>query len=101
MEGRGSSDDGRSARRTEVHEPLAGALAAMSSSALPFEFSHHTRVQVGAGVWRQALAEVQGFGPEVLLVTGALSLARLDLEAPPAQAARDHGLRWVRFSVPR
>ena len=66
----------------------------------PFEFSHRTRVVVGVGVWSQALAEVRSFGQQVLLVTGAASLAGLGLEAPLADGARALRLNCVRFSVP-
>ncbi|MET0790432.1 MAG: iron-containing alcohol dehydrogenase [Polyangiaceae bacterium] len=66
---------------------------------LDFEFSHRTRVVVGAGIWLKAVAEVKEFGQQVLLVTGAASLGRLGLEAPLADAARSFGLNLVRFSV--
>ena len=46
-----------------------------------FEFSHRTRVVVGAGVWLKALAEARAFGEQVLLVTGVSSLTRLGLSA--------------------
>lgn len=73
----------------------------MSVSALPsFEFAHRTRVVFGAGTWAKALSEVRGYGQRVLLVTGASSLARLELEAPLADAARALGLSLARFSVP-
>jgi alcohol dehydrogenase class IV len=65
-----------------------------------FEFSHRTRLVVGAGVWTKALAEVRSFGQRVLLVTGAASLSRLGLEGPLADAARALDLSLTRFSVP-
>ena len=66
-----------------------------------FEFSHRTRVVIGAGVWLQALAEVQAFGDRILLVTGAASLGSLGLESPLAEEARRLGLNFSRFSVSR
>jgi alcohol dehydrogenase class IV len=66
-----------------------------------FEFSHRTRVVVGAGVWLSALAEARGFGDRVLLVTGVSSLTRLGLSPlMDAEAAR-LGLKLCRFVVPR
>ncbi len=74
----------------------------MSSGApLAFDFSHHTRLVLGAGVWSKALAEAQGFGSQVLLVTGEHSLTHLGLELPLAEIARGLALNLVRFSVSR
>ena len=66
-----------------------------------FEFSHRTRVVIGAGVWLKALAEARTFGDRVLLVSGASSLIRLGLQPLlDAEAAR-LGLELCRFIVPR
>ena len=74
----------------------------MSSEApLGFEFSLQTRLVLGAGVWSKALAEVQGFGPQVLLISGERSLTHLGLELPLAEIARGLGLSLLRFSVPQ
>jgi alcohol dehydrogenase class IV len=72
-----------------------------SGTTRAFEFSHRTRVVVGAGVWLGALAEVRRFGRQVLLVTGAASLAGLGLEAPLVGEASRLGLELMRYSVPR
>jgi len=66
-----------------------------------FEFAHRTRVVLGAGVWTKAFAEIQTFGRQVLLVTGASSLSRLGLEATIAEEARRFGLIFQHFVVPR
>jgi alcohol dehydrogenase class IV len=66
-----------------------------------FEFSHRTRVVLGAGVWSQACAEVQSIGRKVLLVTGAASLDTLGLSAALAEQAERLGLTFSRFLVPR
>jgi alcohol dehydrogenase class IV len=66
-----------------------------------FEFSHRTRVVVGAGVWLKALAEARAFGDQVLLVTGVSSLTRLGLQPLLEAEAARLGLRLCRFVVPR
>jgi alcohol dehydrogenase class IV len=73
------------------------------SSAPPsvFEFSHRTRVVVGAGVWLSALREARTFGERVLLVTGVSSLTRLGLSSLLETEAARLGLELCRFVVPR
>lgn len=66
-----------------------------------FEFSHRTRVVVGAAVWSKALIEVRSYGERILLVTGAASLARLGLEPLLEAESARLGLRLSRFVVPR
>jgi alcohol dehydrogenase class IV len=66
-----------------------------------FEFSHRTRVVVGAGVWLKALAEARAFGERVLLVSGVTSLTRLGLQPLLEAEAARVGLRLYRFVVPR
>jgi alcohol dehydrogenase class IV len=66
-----------------------------------FEFSHRTRVVVGAGVWLKALAEARTFGDQALLVTGVSSLTRLGLSPLLEAEAARLGLRLCRFVVPR
>ena len=66
-----------------------------------FEFSHRTRVVVGAGVWLKALADARAFGDRALLVTGVSSLTRLGLSPLLEAEAARLGLRLCRFVVPR
>jgi len=66
-----------------------------------FEFSHRTRVVVGAGVWSKALAEARTFGEHVLLVSGVSSLVRLGLQPLLEAESARLGLRLCRFVVPR
>src|SRR6187549_2525173 len=66
-----------------------------------FEFSHRTRVVVGAGVWLKALADARAFGDRALLVTGVSSLTRLGLSPLLEAESARLGLRLCRFVVPR
>jgi len=66
-----------------------------------FEFSHRTRVVVGAGVWLKALSEARAFGDQVLLVTGVSSLTRLGLSPLLEAESARLGLELCRFVVPR
>jgi alcohol dehydrogenase class IV len=66
-----------------------------------FEFSHRTRLVVGAGVWLRALADARAFGEQVLLVTGVTSFARLGLLPLLEAEAKRLGLTLCRFVVPR
>jgi alcohol dehydrogenase class IV len=73
----------------------------MSSGFKAFEFSHRTRVVIGAGVWLKALAEARTFGEHVLLISGVTSLTRLGLQPLLESEAARLGLRLCRFVVPR
>jgi len=73
----------------------------MSSGPEAFEFSHRTRVVIGAGVWLKALAEARAFGEQVLLISGVTSLTRLGLLPLLESEATRLGLRLCRFVVPR
>jgi alcohol dehydrogenase class IV len=66
-----------------------------------FEFSHRTRVVVGAGVWMKALTEARSYGDQVLLVSGVSSLTRLGLQPLLEAESARLGLRLCRFVVPR
>ena len=66
-----------------------------------FEVSHRTRIVVGPGVWLRAIADVRAMGDQVLLVTGAATLAKLGLELALNDEAARLGLSMARFAVPR
>lgn len=66
-----------------------------------FEFTHRTRVVVGAGVWSKALTEARTYGAQVLLVSGVSSLTRLGLQPLIETESARLGLRLCRFVVPR
>jgi len=70
-------------------------------SAVSFEFSHRTRVVVGAGVWMKALTEARSFGEQVLLVSGVTSLTRLRIQPHLEAESARLGLKLSRFVVPR
>jgi alcohol dehydrogenase class IV len=71
------------------------------TAARSFEFTHRTRIVIGAGVWLEAFAEARALGRNILLVTGASSWASLGLEPALADEARRSELILRRFSVPR
>ncbi|HET7544610.1 MAG TPA: iron-containing alcohol dehydrogenase [Polyangiaceae bacterium] len=73
----------------------------MSSGFRAFEFSHRTRVVIGAGVWLKALTEARAYGEQVLLISGVSSLTRLGLQPLLESEASRLGLRLCRFVVPR
>ncbi|HYQ04232.1 MAG TPA: iron-containing alcohol dehydrogenase [Polyangiaceae bacterium] len=70
-------------------------------SPVSFEFSHRTRVVVGAGVWSKALTEARSFGKQVLLVSGVTSLTRLGIQPHLEAESARLGLELCRFIVPR
>ncbi len=74
-------------------------MKSLLSPAYGFEFAHRTRIVLGAGVWTRAFAEAQTYGRNVLLVTGASSLAQLGLEPALAEEAQRFSLVFSRFSV--
>lgn len=84
-----------------MHELISRALGMSRTPLAGFEFSWRTRVVFGPGVWLKSLAEARELGSQILLVSGAASLARLGLEAPLADEARRVGLEVTRFFVPR